>query len=85
MEEKKYFKVLARDSKSGIGRDGMPYCFESLTIDFYGRSAKVCLPEKMEVKPGHFVKLGFCTRRSYGCAEVVATAIEVLKPEVKGE
>lgn len=39
----------------------------------------------MKVKPGHFVKLGFCTRRSYGCAEVVATAVEVLKPEVKGE
>ena len=82
MEEKKYFKVLARDSKSGFGKDGMPYCFESLTIDFYG---KVGLSENMEVKPGHFVKLGFCTRRSYGCAEVVATAVEVLKPEVKGE
>ena len=25
----------------------------------------------------------FHTRRSYGCAEVVATAVEVLKPEVK--
>lgn len=85
MEEKKYFKVLARDSKSGIGKDGMPYCFESLTIDFYGKSAKVGLSENMEVKPGHFVKLGFCTCRSYGCAEVVATAVEVLKPEVKGE
>ena len=85
MEEKKYFKVLARDSKSGIGKDGMPYCFESLTIDFYGKSAKVGLSENMEVKPGHFVKLGFCTRRSYGCAEVVATAVEVLKQEVKGE
>ena len=77
--EKKYFKVLSKTSKSGIGKDGMPYCFESLTIDFYGKSAKVGLSENMEVK------LGFCTRRSYGCAEVVATAVEVLKPEVKGE
>jgi hypothetical protein len=52
MEEKKYFKVLARDSKSGIGKDGMPYCFESLTIDFYGKSAKVGLSENMEVNRG---------------------------------
>ena len=59
MEEKKYFKVLARDSKSGIGKDGMPYCFESLTIDFYGKSAKVGLSENMEVKPGHFVNWDF--------------------------
>lgn len=66
MEEKKYFKVLARDSKSGIGKDGMPYCFESLTIDFYGKSAKVGLSENMEVKPGHFVKLGFCTVLIWG-------------------
>ena len=55
--EKKYFKVLSKTSKSGIGKDGMPYCFESLTIDFYGKSAKVGLSENMEVKPGHFLKL----------------------------
>ena len=40
MSEKNYFKVLSKNSKSGIGKDGMPYCFESLTIDFYGKSAK---------------------------------------------
>lgn len=56
--EKKYFKVLSKTSKSGIGKDGMPYCFESLTIDFYGKSAKVGLSENMEVKPGHFSKTG---------------------------
>ena len=85
MSGKNYFKVLSKDSKSGIGKNGKPYCYESLTIDFYGKVAKVSLPENMEVKPGHFVKLGFCTRRGYGCAEVVATVVEVLKPEVKGE
>lgn len=44
MSEKNYFKVLSKNSKSGIGKDGMPYCFESLTIDFMENQQKLVCP-----------------------------------------
>lgn len=85
MNEKKFFKVIATTSKRGIGENEQPYCYKSATINFHGRVARVVLPENMQVKPWDFVRLGFDTRQSRDDGEeIVATVIEVLKPEVRG-
>ena len=85
MNEKKYFKVITINSERGVCENGQPYYYKSATVNFCGKLARAFCPENMEVKPWDFVKLGFSTRQSReGGEEIIATVVEVLKPEVKG-
>lgn len=84
MTEKMY-KVISKECKSGVGRDGRPYCFESLIICFNGKPARISAPRDFEVNIGEQVKLGFGTRKGCGCAEICPVITEVIPAEAKGE
>lgn len=85
MAEKMY-KVISKESRSGISRIGQPYCFEYLIVNFSGKPARIQLPKDkdMEVNVNDCVTLGFGTRKGFGCAEICPVITEVI-PAQKGE
>lgn len=85
MAEKMY-KVISKESRSGISRSGKPYCFEYLIVNFSGKPARIQLPKDkdMEVNVNDCVTLGFGTRKGFGCAEICPVITEVI-PAQKGE
>lgn len=85
MAEKMY-KVISKESRSGISRIGKPYCFEYLIVNFSGKPARIQLPKDkdMEVNVNDCVTLGFGTRKGSGCAEICPVITEVI-PAQKGE
>ena len=85
MAEKMY-KVISKESRSGIPRIGKPYCFEYLIVNFSGKPARIQLPKDkdMEVNVNDCVTLGFGTRKGFGCAEICPVITEVI-PAQKGE
>lgn len=85
MTEQKY-TVISKESRTGISRNGKPYCFERLIVNFNGKPARVAAPRGEEVKVGDRVVLGLATKKGYGCADVIATVKEVYtSEEAKGE
>lgn len=85
MAEKMY-KVISKESRSGISRIGKPYCFEYLIVNFSGKPARIQLPKDkdMEVNVNDCVTLCFGTRKGFGCAEICPVITEVI-PAQKGE
>lgn len=85
MTEKMY-KVISKESRSGISRIGKPYCFEYLIVNFSGKPARIQLPKDkdMEVNVNDCVTLGFGTRKGFGCAEICPVITEVISAQ-KGE
>ena len=85
MAEKMY-KVISKESRSGISRIGKPYCFEYLIVNFSGKPARIQLPKDkdMVVNVNDCVTLGFGTRKGFGCAEICPVITEVI-PAQKGE
>lgn len=85
MAEKMY-KVISKESRSGISRIGKPYCFEYLIVNFSGKPARIQLPKDkdMEVNVNDCVTLGFGTRKGFRCAEICPVITEVI-PAQKGE
>ena len=85
MAEKMY-KVISKESRSGISRIGKPYCFEYLIVNFSGKPARIQLPKDkdMEVNVNDCVTLGFGTRKGFGCAEICPVITEVI-PAQNGE
>ena len=85
MAEKMY-KVISKESRSGISRIGKPYCFEYLIVNFSGKPARIQLPKDkdMEVNVNDCVTLGFGTRKGFGSAEICPVITEVI-PAQKGE
>lgn len=85
MAEKMY-KVISKESRSGISRIGKPYCFEYLIVNFSGKPARIQLPKDkdMEVNVNDCVTLGFGTRKGFGCAEICPVITEVILAQ-KGE
>lgn len=77
----KKFKVISVESKSGISHNGIPYCYESLIINFNGKTARIIKPRDMEVKANDYVELGIGTRKGYGCADVTAIVTNIIKGE----
>ncbi len=75
------YKVISKESRSGLSRSGKPYCFEYLIVNFNGKPARVAAPRGEEVKVGDCVVLGFATKKGYGCAEVAVAVTEVQKGE----
>lgn len=75
------YKVIGKDAKTGIGRNGDPYIIENLVINFNGKSAKVRTPRNMTVNIGDEIKLAFGTRRGWGAAEICAVVSEVFPAE----
>lgn len=75
------YKVISKESRSGLSRSGKPYCFEYLIVNFNGKPARVAAPRGDEVKVGDCVVLGFATKKGYGCAEVAVAVTEVQKGE----
>lgn len=85
MTEQKY-KVISKESRTGVSRSGKPYCFEYLIVNFNGKPARVAAPRGEEVKVGDCVVLGFATKKGYGCAEIAVAVKEVYAAEeAKGE
>lgn len=68
------YKVISKESRSGLSRSGKPYCFEYLIVNFNGKPARVAAPRGDEVKVGDCVVLGFATKKGYGCAELASAA-----------
>ena len=75
------YKVISKESRSGISRSGKPYIFSYLILYFNGKPARVAAPRGEEVKVGDCVVLGFATKKGYGCAEVAVAVTEVQKGE----
>lgn len=75
------YKVISKESRSGLSRSGKPYCFEYLIVNFNGKPARVAAPRGDEVKVGDCVVLGVATKKGYGCAEVAVAVTEVQKGE----
>ena len=84
MTEKKY-KVISKESRSGISRTGQPYVFNYLILDFNGKPARIQAPRGMDINVNDRVSLDLTTKRGIGCADVVATVKEVYTAETKGE
>ena len=84
MTEKMY-KVISKESKSGLSRIGKPYVFNYLILDFNGKPARVAAPRDKEANVGDRVVLGLATKKGYGCAELAAVVAEVIPAEAKGE
>ena len=84
MAEKMY-KVISKESRSGISRIGKPYCFEYLIVNFSGKPARIQLPKDkdMEVNVNDCVTLGFGTRKGFGCAEICPVITEVIPADRK--
>lgn len=80
MTEKMY-KVISKESRSGISRTGQPYIFSYLILDFNGKPARVVAPRDKEANVGDRVVLGLSTKKGYGCAEVTAVVTGVQKGE----
>lgn len=75
------YKIIAKDIKAGIGRNGDPYIIENLVINFNGKSAKVRTPKNMTINIGDEIKLALGTRRGWGRAEICAVVSEVFPAE----
>ena len=56
-----------------------------MIICFNGKPARISAPRDFEVNIGEQVKLGFGTRKGYGCAEICPVITEVIPAEAKGE
>ena len=80
------YKVISKESRSGISRTGKPYIFSYLILDFNGKPARVAAPRGEEVKVGDRVALGLSTKKGYGLAEIAVVVKEVyVAEEAKGE
>ena len=80
------FKVIAKDSKTGVSaRTGEPYVIENLTLNFRGKAAKIRAPRDMTVNIGDSVRLELGTVRGYGAAQIGVVVTEVIPQEKKGE
>lgn len=84
MTEKMY-KVISKESRSGISRIGKPYVFNYLILDFNGKPARIRAPRGMDINVNDRVSLDLTTKRGIGCADVIATVKEVYAEEAKGE
>ena len=80
MAEKMY-KVISKECKSRDGRDGRPYSFDTMNICYNRKPARISAPRDFEVNIGELVKLGFGTRKGYGCAEICPVITEVIPAE----
>lgn len=80
------FKVISKESKSGLSRIGKPYVFNYLILDFNGKPARIQAPRGMNINVNDRVSLDLTTKRGIGCADVIATVKEVYTAEKsKGE
>ena len=80
------FEVIGKDTRTGVSsKNGEPYIFESLTLNFNGRAAKIRAPRDMAVNIGDSVRLELGTVRGYGAAQIGAVVKEVISAETKGE
>lgn len=85
MTEKMY-KVISKESKSGLSRIGKPYVFNYLILDFNGKPARIQAPRDMDINVNDRVVLGLATKKGFGCAELAAVVAEVIPAEAtKGE
>lgn len=78
------YKVISKESRSGISRIGKPYIFNYLVLDFNGKPARIQAPRDKEVNVGDRVVLGLSTKKGYGLAEICPVITEVV-PAEKGE
>lgn len=46
----KMYKVISKESRSGISRIGKPYCFEYLIVNFSGKPARIQLPKDKDME-----------------------------------
>lgn len=85
MTEKKY-RIISKESRSGISRTGKPYIFNYLILDFNGKPARIQAPRDMDINVNDRVVLGLATKKGFGCAELAAVVAEVIPAEAtKGE
>lgn len=81
MEEIKKFKVVGKDQRSGIGRDGQPWTISNITVDYYGKPCRVRIANDLKVQTGDAVTLGIGSRRAYGGSELVVIVKDVVRQE----
>ena len=65
MTEKMY-KVISKESKSGLSRIGKPYVFNYLILDFNGKPARIQAPRDMDINVNDRVVLGLATKKGFG-------------------
>ena len=79
MEEK--FKVVGKDRRSGVAKDGSLWTISNITVDYAGKPCRVRIANDLKVQTGDAVTLGIGSRRAYGGSELVVIVKDVVKQE----
>lgn len=79
MEEMKKYKVVGKDQRSGVAKDGSLWTISNVTVDYAGKPCRVRIANDLEVQTGDYVTLGIGFRRAYGGNELVVVVKNVEK------
>lgn len=79
MEEMRKYKVVGKDQRSGVGKNGQSWTISNITIDYNGKPCRVRISNDLVVQTGDYVTLGIGFRRAYGGNELVVIVKNVEK------
>lgn len=81
MEEIKKYKVVGKDQRSGVAKDGSLWTISNVMVDYAGKPCRVRIANNLEVQTGDYVTLGIGSRRAYGGSELVVIVKDVVRQE----
>ena len=79
MEKVRKYKVVGKDQRSDVGKNGQGWTISNITIDYDGKPCRVRISNDLDVQTGDCVTLGIGSRRAYGGNELVVTVKNVEK------
>lgn len=85
MEKLKSYKVVGKDQRSGVGKNGQAWTISNITIDYDGKPCRVRIANDLAVQTGDSVSLAIGTRRAFGSLELVVNVEKVISAIEKGE
>lgn len=81
MEKLKSYKVIGKDCRSGVGKNGQAWTISNITIDYDGKQCRVRISNDLTVQTGDSVTLEIGTRRAFGSLELVVIVKDIVRQE----